>query len=142
MTTPTIKIAKHFNTLLEAVEAAGLDLSYNKADAIRSIKFFQSGYKGALKILTAFTTETNEVWTIVQVTEDGLKIASRYEPFHRCLDDSKLGIYAAHGANGEELSGGWVLAPHLIAELRFQDINIPKTPAARKAFGATCLIAA
>lgn len=97
----TLNILSRHSSLLAAVKAAGLDLSYNEPLALADIAHLDGG--GFSRGIHG-RTEIKPV-TEVFVTDDGiyytfecdLRLLNKYEPFHACLHDGAFAIAVASG---------------------------------------------
>jgi hypothetical protein len=92
-----IKIKSRHASLAEAVNIAKIDLSYNPAEAARSIKDCDTGFNGRCPGVTkAFVTDQDKVYYIFR-TEDKMNILHEFEPFHSMLTNSALKIALIQG---------------------------------------------
>jgi len=77
------KIASHHQSLAAAVEAAGLDLSYNEEIAKRHIRDID------LNCRRAFVTEAGEVYYVFSAD---IELLHKFSPFVSCLSDSPFRV--------------------------------------------------
>ena len=108
-TTNTIKIAKQFTSLKEAVLASDISLEYNEGLALQDIQ----------------RTEQDEEFGVAYLTEDGevyytyhcdIRLLNKYEPFHGCIHNGDFSFVRITGDLIE-----WVYG-----------VTAPKTRAGRK----------
>ena len=103
----TLNILSRHTSLLAAVKAAGLDLSYNEPLALADIAHLDGG--GFSRGIHG-RTEIKPV-TEVFVTDDGiyytfecdLRLLNKYEPFHACMHDGAFAIAVLMPAQVEGL---------------------------------------
>jgi hypothetical protein len=92
-----LTIKSRHASLAEAVETAKVDLSYNPAEAARSIKDCDTGFNGRCPGVTkAFVTDQDKVYYIFR-TEDKMNILHEFEPFHSALDSYAMKIAMIQG---------------------------------------------
>ena len=75
----TLNIKAQFETLAEAVNQSGIDLSYNKAQAMNDIK------RDDRNVEKAYITEDGDVYFIYSCD---IRVLNKYQPFGSCIDDS------------------------------------------------------
>lgn len=73
------QIKSSHKTLAEAVEASGMDLSYNESEAKRSIKYMEKD------ILEAFVMDDDEVFYLYKCD---ITLFNRFTPFITSMSDS------------------------------------------------------
>ena len=88
MNTQNIKIISRHDTLAEAVEASGIDLSYNEQAAKESIRWTDNGHRGH-KCIQAFVCEDGKVRYIYQAD---IRLLHVFTPFVSCLSDSPFQV--------------------------------------------------
>jgi hypothetical protein len=92
-TTPTaaslkiIAITATFPTVLEALEASGIDIEYNPASARQKAKELEQPNRHFAAVKEAWLCEDGEIRFIVDCA-DGLRVLNTFDPFISCLDDS------------------------------------------------------
>lgn len=86
-----INITSRFNNLTEAVASTGLDLSYNEADALQTIRYIERDQRS--KLVAVFADETNQIWYIIRTCGENLQIVHKFKPFFSCLSDSPFTGY-------------------------------------------------
>lgn len=79
----TLTIKAQFSTIAEAVKASGMDLSYNEAEAARTIRDMDSGRGG--KVEVAYLMDDNSV---LYVYKCDIRLLNEFEPFISCMDNS------------------------------------------------------
>lgn len=94
-----IKILSRHNSLSEAVRAAGIDLSYNEASALRDIAELDRGFRTLRPVREAYVVEKIGTPQSYDTIRDGkaievlyrvdcdLRLLNRYTPFSACLHD-------------------------------------------------------
>jgi len=80
-----MKIAKTFATLLEAVTASGIDLSYNKPLALCDIAQLEK------KITNPMLMEDGSVMYVYDGKQYG-KLLNKFSPFSKCIDNRPFRI--------------------------------------------------
>lgn len=83
----TIKITATFPTVLEALEASGIDISYNPESARQKAKDLERSNRHFEAVNEAFLCEDGEIRFVVKCA-DGLNVLNTFDPFISCLDDS------------------------------------------------------
>ena len=109
----TLKIKATFSTLAEAVAASTIDLSYNPAEAARTIHNNDTGFGRDQGTTAAFLTEDGEVWFIYRAD---IALLHQFDPFCGCLTDSPF-----------------VLAKLEATQIVPLNVTLPKTRAGRQA---------
>lgn len=95
-----IKIKATFSTLTEAVEFAGIDLSYNEREARRTIKDIETAFdgRGGWPPNAFYVSNENEVFYVWQGYDIGnfvaLPMLNKFDAFTSVLSDGKLGVAA------------------------------------------------
>lgn len=97
----TIKIAKRFENLTDAVADTKMDLSYNEPHARQKMREMTNDTR--LKIVEVFADECNEVWYILKVVSENLNILHKFDPFLSCLSDAPFKVFVPT-KNGEEVA--------------------------------------
>ena len=94
-----IKILSRHSSVLSAVRAAGIDLSYNEASALRDIAELDRGFRDAKPVTEAFVVEKIGAAQSYDTILDGkpvevlyrldcdLRLLNRYTPHHAGLHD-------------------------------------------------------
>jgi hypothetical protein len=80
----SIKVISRHNTLAEAVIAANIDLSYNPAEAQKSIKLSDAGYNRDRGVTEAFVCEDGKVRYVYQAD---IALLHKFTPFVSSLHD-------------------------------------------------------
>lgn len=83
----TIKITARFATVLEALEASNIDISYNPQLARIEAARLESNNRHFQGVNEAFLCDDGEIRFVVRCN-DGLNILNKFDPFISCLDDS------------------------------------------------------
>ena len=109
----SIKIKSVHANLADAVEASGIDLSYNEGEAQRDIALIDNGYRGARSVAGLVADDGR----IFYVYGADIPLLNEFEPFSSCLDDSPLTLVYYSPAN---------------AEIVFTDAKTDKSGPARK----------
>jgi hypothetical protein len=83
----TIKITARFATVLQALEASAIDISYNPAEARRKAADLTRPNRHFNPPAEAYLCEDGEIRFVIECA-DGLKVLNTFDPFISCLDDS------------------------------------------------------
>lgn len=83
----TIKIQAQFPTVLDALNASGIDISYNPGAAKSKAADISRPNRHFKQIGNAMLAETGDIYFTVKCF-DGLVIVNKFDPFISCLDDS------------------------------------------------------
>jgi len=121
-TNTAIQIISRHASLGEAVAASGMDLSYNEAEAKRTIANTERGHR-----MFGTDCKSGEAF----VTSDGvyflyradIRLLNKFEPFSACLDNSNFAEVTITDT-----------------EIRFSKRILPKTPAMRKLIAQSLMI--
>ena len=122
----TIKIISRHQNLLEAVKAAGIDLSYNEPLAHRDIKQLQREI-GEAFVVEGVNYKNQPERQVLYTFKCDLLLLNKFEPFHSCLDDSDFtlcyiqddsfvpmsGKFAKNNQNRKALATMQKTAPHV-----------------------------
>lgn len=127
----TVKIARRFTSLLDAVTELNVDLSYNREYALANLPD-KAGYRD-LSVIEIFSDEVDQIWYVIKSNREGLRLLHKYSPFHSCLSDSPFVGYIP-------------LQTGEICELNVADSlkpigSWPKTTETRRLFGKVNIIA-
>ncbi|MAO19549.1 MAG: hypothetical protein Unbinned1322contig1001_16 [Prokaryotic dsDNA virus sp.] len=94
------KILSRHSSLADAVDAAGIDLSYNEDLARRDIR------RDDEHVTEAYVLDVNGVATVCYVYDArDIKLLHRYEPFFSCLDNGPIQL-AALSRSGDYIDVG------------------------------------
>ena len=108
-----IKILSRHSSVLSAVRAAGIDLSYNEQSALRDIAELDRGFREARPVTEAFVVEKIGAPQSYDTLIDGkpvevlyrldcdLKLLNRYTPFSGCLHN---GAWTPVLIDGDEIN--------------------------------------
>lgn len=105
-----IQIKSRHATLTEAVNAAGIDLSYNPQAAAAKIKDLERGFRGA-KAGEAFVTPEG----VYYILNCDIRLLNKFEPFSAVMDDCPFRVCVLQENN-----------------IHISDATISKTPELRK----------
>lgn len=98
-TTTTIKIKSTHENLASAVEASGMDLSFNESSAKQDIAAIDNGYRGA-KSIAGLVAEDGRVFYVYGAD---IPLLNEFCPFFTVLSDSPLMLAYYSPANHEIL---------------------------------------
>lgn len=89
-----IKISREFSNIEEAVKATSFDISYNPAEAKKSMnmKPFSD-----MEVTNVFTDESNQIWYVIKLVSENLSLLHKWEPFFSCISDSPFAVYHRQG---------------------------------------------
>lgn len=87
-----ITIARRFSSILEGVTELNIDLSYNRAEALRDIKALAS-YRD-LKVSAVFSDTDGQLWYILRSVREGLNLLHKYTPFSATLSAAPFEVYS------------------------------------------------
>jgi hypothetical protein len=106
----TVKIARRFNNLLEAVTELNVDLSYNREYALANLAD-KANYRD-LSVVEVFCDEANQIWYVIKSHKEGLRLLHKYTPFHSSLSDSPfVGYVPTQAGEVSELNVADALKP-------------------------------
>lgn len=97
-----IKIATRFSNLTAAVAATGMDLSYNEADARRTIRDMESDR--SLKLVAVFADDSNQIWYVINSVRENLNLLHKFEPFFSCIHNGPLRVMVEEDGSIKEIS--------------------------------------
>ena len=127
-----IKIATRFSNLTAAVAATGMDLSYNEADARRTIRDMESDR--SLKLVAVFADDSNQIWYVINSVRENLNLLHKFEPFFSCISNEPFNVMLP-------MDGGSIADAGTATEL-VKIKSVSKTEANRKLIAKNGLIAA
>lgn len=81
----SVKFISKFNSLVDALKASEIDISYNPDSAMRKAIYFDINFKP----IASFIAEDGEIYSHYR-TRDGLCILGKFSPFSSCLDDNNF----------------------------------------------------
>ena len=86
----TLTVLSRHTSLLEAVKAAKMDLSYNESEALRDIRYLERGSKGHFEmkpVTEAVVVQNGEKTEVWYRLDCDIKLFNKYEPFCHCIHD-------------------------------------------------------
>lgn len=86
-----LTITNRYSSLLEAVRANNVDLSYNEPLALADLKWLESSKDVTIDLV--FTSDDGEIYWIGTVKREGLQLLHKYTPFVSCMHDGKFSVF-------------------------------------------------
>ena len=109
-----------------------MDLSYNEADARRTIRDMESDR--SLKLVAVFADDSNQIWYVINSVRENLNLLHKFEPFFSCISNEPFCVMLP-------MNGGSVADAGTATEL-VKIKSVSKTEANRKLIAKNGLIAA